>query len=51
MADISDREIQATALFVIKQHGVSAGYFAARRADQLAERVRIPALGLGVASL
>ena len=38
MAEVSDRDIQATALLVIKQHGGSAGYFAASRADQLAEQ-------------
>jgi hypothetical protein len=36
MADVSDRDIQATALLVIKEHGGRAGYFAASRADQLA---------------
>ena len=38
MADISDRDIQATARLVIRQHGGSAGYFAASRADQLADQ-------------
>ena len=38
MAEISDRDIQATALFVIKQHGGSAGYFAASRADELTDQ-------------
>jgi hypothetical protein len=32
---ISDRDITATALLVIKQHGESAAYFAAGRADEL----------------
>lgn len=38
MAEISDRDIQAAALLVIKQHGASAGYFAASRADALADQ-------------
>jgi hypothetical protein len=32
---VSDRDINATALIVIRRHGGSAGYFAARRADAL----------------
>jgi hypothetical protein len=35
MADVSDRDIQATTRLVIKRHGGSAGYFAASRAAQL----------------
>ena len=35
---ISDRDILATALLTIKQHGGSAGYYAASRADQLEEK-------------
>ena len=38
MAETSDRDIQATALLVIKQHGASAGYFAASRADELTDQ-------------
>lgn len=38
MADVSDRDILATALLTIKQHGESAGYYAASRADQLEEQ-------------
>lgn len=34
-AMISDRDIQATALLCIRQHGQSAAYFAAGRADEL----------------
>jgi hypothetical protein len=34
---VSDRDIQATALLTIKQHGASAAYFAAGRADELLE--------------
>jgi hypothetical protein len=37
MAKISHRDIQATALLVIKQHGGSAAYYAAGRADELFE--------------
>ena len=32
---VSDRDINATALIVIRQHGGSAAYFAAGRADEL----------------
>lgn len=38
MAEVSDRDIQATALLTIKQHGRSAGYYAASMADQLEEK-------------
>ena len=38
MSETSDRDILATALLVMKQHGESAGYYAASRADQLAEQ-------------
>lgn len=38
MAEISDRDILATALQCIKRHGGSAGYFAASRADLLEEQ-------------
>jgi hypothetical protein len=31
----SDRDVQATALLVIKHHGASAAYYAAGRADEL----------------
>jgi hypothetical protein len=34
---ISDRDILATALLCIKQHGGSAAYFTAGRADELLE--------------
>ena len=34
---VSDRDIQATALLTIKQHGASAAYYAAGRADELIE--------------
>jgi hypothetical protein len=34
----SDRDIRATALLCIKQHGVSAAYYAAGRADELLEQ-------------
>ena len=34
---VSDRDIQATAMLTIKQHGASAGYYAAGRADELLE--------------
>lgn len=37
MNSISDRNIFATAKLCIKQHGQSAGYFAAGRADELAD--------------
>lgn len=36
MVDVSNRDIQATALLVIKRHRGSAGYIAASRADELA---------------
>ena len=32
---MTDRDIQARALLCIKQHGASAAYFAAGRADEL----------------
>lgn len=32
---VSDRDIDATALQVIRQHGASAAYYAASRADEL----------------
>ena len=35
---VNDRDIQATALLCIKQHGPSAAYFAAGRADELLEQ-------------
>lgn len=35
---VSDRDIRATALLCIKQHGASAAYFAAGRADELLEQ-------------
>lgn len=38
MTDVSDQDIQATAVLVIKQHGGSVSYFAASRADQLADQ-------------
>jgi hypothetical protein len=34
---ISERDIQATALLCIRQHGASAAYYAAGRADELLE--------------
>ena len=38
MTNVSDRDILATALLVIKRHGGSAGYFAATRADELEDQ-------------
>jgi hypothetical protein len=38
MAEISDWDIQATALLVNMQHGASACYYAASCADQLQEQ-------------
>jgi hypothetical protein len=38
MDETSDRDILATALLCIKQHGASAAYFAAGRADELLEQ-------------
>jgi hypothetical protein len=35
---VSDRDIAATALLVIKQHGASAAYYAAGRADEMLEQ-------------
>ena len=35
---VSDRDIQATALLCIRQHGLSAAYYAASRADELLEQ-------------
>jgi hypothetical protein len=35
---VSDRDIQTTARLVIKQHGASAAYYAAYRADELLEQ-------------
>ena len=38
MADVSDRDIMATALLVIKEHGQMAVFYAAGRADELLEQ-------------
>jgi hypothetical protein len=38
MADVSDRDIPATALLVIKEPGEHAVFFAAGRADELLEQ-------------
>jgi hypothetical protein len=35
MADVSDRDIMATALLVIKEHDEHAVFYAAGRADEL----------------
>lgn len=35
---LSDRDVQATALLCIKQHGGSAAYYAAGRTDELLEQ-------------